>query len=68
MGMEGYLSGIRHLHLEHHLDNPNIGSMAQLEQVLRSIKSLQVKVKGVQAANYSGPAGQHVTSRPAQSR
>ena len=44
--LKGYLSGIRHLHLEHHLPNPNISSMARLEQVLRGIKAAQAKTKG----------------------
>ena len=44
--LKGYLSGIRHLHLENHYKNPNINTMARLEQVLKGIKSLQAKTKG----------------------
>ena len=44
--IKGYLSGIRHLHLEHHLPDPRISSMSRLELVLRGIKSLQAKTKG----------------------
>ena len=36
--LKGYLSGIRW--------NPNINTMARLQQVLKGIKSLQVKTKG----------------------
>lgn len=38
-----YLSAVRHLHLEKKLPDPNIGSMARLEQVLRGVKSFQSK-------------------------
>ena len=41
--LKGYLSGVRHLHLENHYKNP---TMARLEQVLKGIKSLQTKTKG----------------------
>ena len=44
--LKGYLSGVRHLHLENHYKNPNISTMARLEQVLKGIKSLQTKTKG----------------------
>ena len=43
--LKDYLSGIRHLHLENHLKNPNISSLAHLEQVHREIKALQAKAK-----------------------
>ena len=44
--LKGYLSGVRHLHLENHYKNPNISTMGRLEQVLKGIKSLQTKTKG----------------------
>ena len=45
--LKGYLSGIRHLHLENHYKDPNIDTMARLEQVLKGIKNLQAKTKGI---------------------
>ena len=44
--IKGYLSGIRHLHLENYWPNPNISAMACLEQVLKGIKALQARSKG----------------------
>ena len=38
-----YLSAIRHLHIAEGYGDPGISSMAHLEQVLKGIKSLQVK-------------------------
>ena len=43
---KGYLSGIRHLHLENHWPNPNISAIARLQQVLKGIKALQARSKG----------------------
>jgi len=43
--VKGYLSGIRHLHIEQHLPDPSISSMSRLELVLRGIKILQAKTK-----------------------
>ena len=43
--LKGYLSGVRHLHLENHYKNPNINTMARLEQVMKGIKALQAKAK-----------------------
>ena len=43
--LKGYLSGVRHLHLENHYKNPNINTMARLEQVMKAIKALQAKAK-----------------------
>ena len=43
--VKGYLSGIRHLHIEQHLPDLRISSMSRLELVLRGNNILQAKMK-----------------------
>ena len=33
-----YLSAVRHLHIENHMPDPNVGGMARLEQVVKGVK------------------------------
>ncbi len=41
--IKSYLAAIRHLHIAERYGDPNISSMARLEQVLKGIKSVQSK-------------------------
>ena len=38
-----YLSAVRHLHIENHMPDPHMGSMARLEQVVKGVKRDQAR-------------------------